>query len=122
MKLANYDGRAAVVCGDSIADVYEVSGGRFGPDPMRVFDDWPAFAAFAGAVTNGTTPLVEAKLARPGADAAPSVRDRAQLPDPRRGIGHGDPRRARDLYEIPGIARGAVRRRRDCRRNGRLGS
>ena len=65
MKLANYDGRAAIVCGDSVADVHEVSGGRFGPDPMRVFDDWPAFAAFARDVTNGTVALEKEKLRCP---------------------------------------------------------
>ncbi len=65
MKLANNDGRAAIICGDAIADVHEVSGGRFGPDPMNVFDNWPEFAAFARDVTSGSAPLVEAKLQCP---------------------------------------------------------
>ena len=34
MKLANYDGRAALVLDGSMADVHDASGGRFGPDPM----------------------------------------------------------------------------------------
>ena len=32
MKLANHDGRAVLVLDDSIADVHDASGGRFGPD------------------------------------------------------------------------------------------
>jgi hypothetical protein len=35
MKLANHDGRAALVLDDgSIADVHQASGGRLGPAPM----------------------------------------------------------------------------------------
>jgi 2,4-didehydro-3-deoxy-L-rhamnonate hydrolase len=65
MKLANHGGRAALVFDASIADVHEVSGGRFGPDPMSVYDDWPAFVDFATGVTGGTAPLVEAELRCP---------------------------------------------------------
>ena len=65
MKLANYDGRAAIVVDDTVADVHDASGGRFGPDVMRVFDDWPSFVDFAAGVTAGTAPLVEAKLRCP---------------------------------------------------------
>jgi 2-keto-4-pentenoate hydratase/2-oxohepta-3-ene-1,7-dioic acid hydratase in catechol pathway len=65
MKFANLDGRAVIVCDDSVADVHEVSGGRFGPDPMSVLFDWPAFAAFAGGITSGTAPLVEDRLRCP---------------------------------------------------------
>lgn len=65
MKIANVNGRAALVLGDEIADVEQASGGRFGPDPMDLFDDWDAFVAFAGGITGGTGPLVEADLANP---------------------------------------------------------
>src|SRR5215510_2995095 len=65
MKLANRDGRAVLVLDGTIADVEEASGGRFGPDPMDVYDDWPAFAEFATGVTSGTAPLVEAELGCP---------------------------------------------------------
>ena len=65
MKLANHDGRAVLVLDGSIADVHEASGGRFGPHPMGVYDDWPAFAAFAAGVTAGTAPLDEASLRCP---------------------------------------------------------
>jgi 2,4-didehydro-3-deoxy-L-rhamnonate hydrolase len=65
MKLANRGGRAVLVLDGAIADVEEASGGRFGPDPMSVYDDWPAFAEFASGVTTGTAPLVEAELGCP---------------------------------------------------------
>jgi 2,4-didehydro-3-deoxy-L-rhamnonate hydrolase len=65
MKLANHDGRAALVIQDAIADVHDASGGRFGPDLMRVYDDWPAFVDFATGVASGTTPLAEANLRCP---------------------------------------------------------
>ena len=62
MKLANVNGRASLVLGDEIADVAIASDGRFGPDPMAVYDDWAGFVAFASSVTTGTGPLVEADL------------------------------------------------------------
>ena len=65
MKLANHGGRAALVLDDSIADVADVSGGRFGPDLTRVYDHWAAFREFAAGVTSGTAPLVEANLGCP---------------------------------------------------------
>ena len=65
MKIANHRGRAVLVLGDRIADVADASDGRFGPDPQRVYDDWPAFVAFASRITEGTAPLVEAELACP---------------------------------------------------------
>jgi 2,4-didehydro-3-deoxy-L-rhamnonate hydrolase len=65
MKLANHDGRAVLVLDGSIADVHDVSGGRFGPDPMSVYDDWPAFVELAAGVTAGTAPLAEASLRCP---------------------------------------------------------
>jgi 2,4-didehydro-3-deoxy-L-rhamnonate hydrolase len=65
MKLANQDGRAVLVLEDSVADIDQASGGRFGPDPMHVYEDWPAFAAFAADVTTGTAPLSEGDLRCP---------------------------------------------------------
>jgi 2-keto-4-pentenoate hydratase/2-oxohepta-3-ene-1,7-dioic acid hydratase in catechol pathway len=65
VKIANANDRAVLVLGDEIADIATASGGRFGPDPMGVYDEWGAFADFAGTVTAGTAPLVEADLRCP---------------------------------------------------------
>ncbi|MDO8389008.1 MAG: fumarylacetoacetate hydrolase family protein [Actinomycetota bacterium] len=65
MKFANHGGRAAIVLADRIADVHTVSDGRFGPDPMAVLADWPAFVQFAAGVTTGTAALVERELRNP---------------------------------------------------------
>ncbi len=65
MKLANVRGRAALVLGDEIADIAEVSRGRFGPDPMAPYEDWAAVAEFTQGVTSTTGPLVEADLRCP---------------------------------------------------------
>jgi 2-keto-4-pentenoate hydratase/2-oxohepta-3-ene-1,7-dioic acid hydratase in catechol pathway len=65
MKIGNVTGRAVLVLGDEVADIAQASGGRFGPDPMHVYDDWPAFVDFASTVTTGTGPLVERELRCP---------------------------------------------------------
>jgi 2,4-diketo-3-deoxy-L-fuconate hydrolase len=65
VKIANSNGRAVLVLGDEIADVPDASGGRFGPDPMRIYEEWSAFVDFAAGVTAGTGPLVEADLRNP---------------------------------------------------------
>jgi 2,4-didehydro-3-deoxy-L-rhamnonate hydrolase len=65
MKLANHGGRAALVLDESVVDIHEASGGRFGPDPMGVYEDWPAFVDFAAGITVGTAPLIEADLRCP---------------------------------------------------------
>jgi 2-keto-4-pentenoate hydratase/2-oxohepta-3-ene-1,7-dioic acid hydratase in catechol pathway len=65
MKVANSNGRLAVVLGDEIADVAEVSEGSFGPDPMDAFDDWEAFVDFAASVSSGTAPLAMGDLRCP---------------------------------------------------------
>jgi 2-keto-4-pentenoate hydratase/2-oxohepta-3-ene-1,7-dioic acid hydratase in catechol pathway len=65
MKLANQGGRAVLVFRESIADVHEASGGRFGPDPMSVYADWPAFVDFSTGITAGTASLNEADLLCP---------------------------------------------------------
>jgi 2-keto-4-pentenoate hydratase/2-oxohepta-3-ene-1,7-dioic acid hydratase in catechol pathway len=65
VKIANSNGRAVLVLENEIADVAEISGGRFGPDLMSIDEDWVAFAAFARGVTTGTGPLVEAGLGNP---------------------------------------------------------
>jgi 2,4-didehydro-3-deoxy-L-rhamnonate hydrolase len=65
MKIANVGGRAVLVRGDEVADIADVSAGRFGPDPMTVFENWSAFVDFATEVTSSTGPLVESELQCP---------------------------------------------------------
>jgi 2-keto-4-pentenoate hydratase/2-oxohepta-3-ene-1,7-dioic acid hydratase in catechol pathway len=65
VKLANHAGRAVLVVEGGIADVEEVSDGRFGPDVAAVYDQWEAFAAFGSSVTSATGPLVEPELRCP---------------------------------------------------------
>lgn len=65
MNLANVRGRAALVLGEGLADVEEASGGRFGPDPMSLYDDWVGFTDFASEVSAATGALVEAELRCP---------------------------------------------------------
>jgi 2,4-didehydro-3-deoxy-L-rhamnonate hydrolase len=65
MKIANANGRAVLVLKDEVADVAEASGGRFGPDPMAIYEAWADFVDFARGVGSGTGPLVEADLRCP---------------------------------------------------------
>jgi 2-keto-4-pentenoate hydratase/2-oxohepta-3-ene-1,7-dioic acid hydratase in catechol pathway len=65
MKVANVGGRAVVVLGDEVADIEQVSEGRFGSDPSRVYLEWSDLAAFAATVTSGTGPLVMDALCCP---------------------------------------------------------
>jgi 2-keto-4-pentenoate hydratase/2-oxohepta-3-ene-1,7-dioic acid hydratase in catechol pathway len=43
MRLANLDGRICVAAAGGYADVTAASGGRFGPGPQTVLDEWDAF-------------------------------------------------------------------------------
>jgi 2-keto-4-pentenoate hydratase/2-oxohepta-3-ene-1,7-dioic acid hydratase in catechol pathway len=65
VKLANVDGRAALVLGDEIADLATASGGRFGPDPMGLYEQWDELRDFAATVTTTTGPLDETALRNP---------------------------------------------------------
>ena len=65
MKIANVNGRAALVLGNQTADIADASGGRFGPDPMSVYTDWADFVDFALGVRTGTGPLIEGELRCP---------------------------------------------------------
>jgi 2,4-didehydro-3-deoxy-L-rhamnonate hydrolase len=65
MKLANLDGRLALVLDDGIADVATASGGRFGPDPMSAYGDWSAFVDWASGVGDPTGPLDATRLGCP---------------------------------------------------------
>ena len=44
-----------LVAGDRVLDVADASAGAFGPDPMSVFGDWPAFVDFATEATTGSS-------------------------------------------------------------------
>jgi 2,4-diketo-3-deoxy-L-fuconate hydrolase len=59
MRLANVNGRAALLSGGCMADIAKLSEGRFGPDPMSIYLDWDAFVDFASTVAAGTDPFVE---------------------------------------------------------------
>ena len=65
MRLASHGGRAALVFDGSIADVHEASRGRFGPESMSLYHDWPAFTEFAAGISAGTAPLDESRLGCP---------------------------------------------------------
>ena len=65
MKIANLDGRLAVVLDDQVADVATMSSGRFGPDPATLFDDWDAFVDWAAGVGSATGPFDETLLRCP---------------------------------------------------------
>jgi 2,4-didehydro-3-deoxy-L-rhamnonate hydrolase len=65
MKLANLDGRLVVVLADGVTDVATASSGRFGPDPMSAYDDWPSFRAWAIDVTDRAAPLDDRRLQCP---------------------------------------------------------
>jgi 2-keto-4-pentenoate hydratase/2-oxohepta-3-ene-1,7-dioic acid hydratase in catechol pathway len=65
MKLANLDGRLALVLADGLLDVARASDGRFGPDPMSAYDDWPAFRAWADGASGETDRVDESRLRCP---------------------------------------------------------
>ena len=51
MRIANYEGRLVVVTGGAghevAHDVEKNSGGRFGPEPQAIYEDWDAFTGWA---------------------------------------------------------------------------
>ena len=59
------EGASALVLDRSVADVHHVSGGRFGPDLMSIYENWRPFVEFSSGVTTGTGPLIEADLECP---------------------------------------------------------
>lgn len=54
IRLATVAGRAALLSASGATDVARASGGRFSADPMEVLRDWPAFAEWAGEITEAT--------------------------------------------------------------------
>jgi 2,4-diketo-3-deoxy-L-fuconate hydrolase len=50
MRIANLSGRLVLITADERAvDVERASGGRFGPDPQAVYDEWETFTSWARA-------------------------------------------------------------------------
>jgi len=68
VRLADHDGRATILVEGGGIDVATASGQRFGPDVQALYDEWPAFVAFADEVVPGAEPTVvidEACLGNP---------------------------------------------------------
>ena len=65
MKLANVDGRAALVTDDGVLDVADASGGQFGPEPAALYEEWDPFRAWASTATGTLQLLDESKLGAP---------------------------------------------------------
>jgi 2-keto-4-pentenoate hydratase/2-oxohepta-3-ene-1,7-dioic acid hydratase in catechol pathway len=65
MRLANVNGRAALVLGDEIADLATASGGALGPDLGVAYERWADVQAVAAGHPAPTGPLVEADLRCP---------------------------------------------------------
>lgn len=53
-KLANVDGRAALVAGDSYYDLEQLSEGKIGSDPMAALEDLPALSALSATLADAT--------------------------------------------------------------------
>jgi 2-keto-4-pentenoate hydratase/2-oxohepta-3-ene-1,7-dioic acid hydratase in catechol pathway len=65
MKLANLDSRAVLVTDDGALDVANASGGRFGPDPAALYEEWDAFRDWAASASGAVQPLDASKLGAP---------------------------------------------------------
>jgi 2,4-diketo-3-deoxy-L-fuconate hydrolase len=67
MRIANLSGRLVLISADEAAiDVERASGGRFGPDPQAVYDEWDAFMRWArGADLSGATTFAVEDLGPP---------------------------------------------------------
>ncbi|MFB7031941.1 MULTISPECIES: fumarylacetoacetate hydrolase family protein [unclassified Streptomyces] len=69
MRMANIDGRLVLKASDGYHDVVTASGGRFGPDPQSVFEDWEDFTSWARESLATEEALGDASRVEPGADA-----------------------------------------------------
>ena len=70
MRIANLSGRLVVITGEpgseAAHDVEKLSGGRFGPDPQAVYEEWDPFLAWAaGARWAGGSPVQAGDLGSP---------------------------------------------------------
>ena len=54
MRIGVIDGRAVLITADGTGiDVASASGGRFGPDPMAIYEEWDAFVPHARTLVGG---------------------------------------------------------------------
>ena len=54
MRIGVIDGRAVLITVDgTVIDVASASGGRFGPDPMTIYEEWEAFVPHAQTLVSG---------------------------------------------------------------------
>jgi 2-keto-4-pentenoate hydratase/2-oxohepta-3-ene-1,7-dioic acid hydratase in catechol pathway len=65
MRLANLDGRAVLIVDGGALDVETASGGRYGPDPQALFDDWGGFRDWAATASRDAAPFDIAALGAP---------------------------------------------------------
>jgi 2,4-didehydro-3-deoxy-L-rhamnonate hydrolase len=59
VRVGNLAGRLVIVTGAGAIDVESASGGRFGPEPQAVYDQWAEFAGWAASVDDATAQLYE---------------------------------------------------------------
>lgn len=66
MRIGNIDERAVLIVDDTVVDVATASDGRFGPDPMGVYERWDEFRAWVdGGVEPSGDALDPARLGNP---------------------------------------------------------
>ena len=65
MRVANVNGRASVIVDNTVLDVYAITDGRIGPDPMDVYRNWEAVADSARATSLRGEPLDQSTLGCP---------------------------------------------------------
>ena len=66
MRVGNLAGRLVIVTGAGAIDVESASGGRFGPEPQAVYDQWAEFAGWAASADDAAAqPCEPAQLGAP---------------------------------------------------------
>ncbi len=61
MHIGNLAGRAVLIQQETALDIGVASGDRFGPDPLRVFQQWAAFTAWAAGADFGAAKPFDSK-------------------------------------------------------------
>ncbi len=65
MKIANLAERAVLVIADRSVDIATASNGRFGPDPMDIYEHWDEVLEWSSSFNGATEPLDESRLGSP---------------------------------------------------------